>query len=106
MSLFRFFAKQTIVKERVRDTKEARVDTNMPFVDLTICPEYHTAYKSNVFKEYGLDKENYRIKGNYIGNEVSKHHDLRSMFNSLTYDVNEILERMVIYTSKREQYKF
>ena len=93
---FRHLAKDTSVKEHVKRTSQPSGD--IPFIDLTICPSYHSAYKDDVLKYYGIEKTKYRSKGAYRPNNDTTENDLREIFKAITYNVDEILSRMEIVT--------
>ena len=95
-----------MIIERELDTKQVGVDNDLQFVDLTICPGYQAAYKNKIFNEYGLDKENYRRKGVYFPSKYDKHRDFSKLFDHLTYDVDEILKQVTIYTSSERSPQF
>ena len=90
-----------MIRERVFNTKEIPAVENLEFIGLTVCPEYNAAYKEELFRDYGLDKERYRRKGEYFNKSGNQFHDLRFIFDSLTYDINEILRKVRIDTSNR-----
>ena len=90
-------AKDTSVKEHVKRTSQPSDD--IPFIDLTICPSYHSAYKNDVLKYYGIEKAKYRKTGTYRPNNDTTESDLQEVFKAITYDVNEMLSRMEIVTS-------
>ena len=96
----------TVIRERSQSTADAAGDVNTPFIDLTICPAYDSAYKDYVLEAHGIDKEKYRTKGIYsptINNRTNT--DLRDIFDSITYDVDEILFRVVIKTMDKQKPK-
>lgn len=95
-----------MVRERRKSTAEAVGDIDTPFIDLTICPDYHAAYKENALKAYGMDKAEYRTKGVYAPSNNAENMDLRSIFNSVTYDIDEILFRADIFTSSKQKTHF
>ena len=91
-----------MIREMVLNTEEVPAVDNLEFIGLSVCPEYNSAYKENLFRDYGLDKENYRRNGEYFNKSGHQFEDLRSTFNSLTYDINEILRKLKINTSNRD----
>ena len=100
--------KGTVVRESVHSTSAAVGDINTPFIDLTICPTYYSAYKDDVLKVYGIDKKAYQRKGVYSPSNNNKDTDLRAIFNAITYDIDEVLSRIVIRTNSNtsQQTKF
>ena len=81
-------------------------DIDAPFIDLTICPAYLSAYKDDVLNAYGMDKKEYRKKGVYSPSNNTQGTDLRAIFKSVTYDIDEILFRAVIKTTNRQKARF
>ena len=90
-----------MVREKVLNTKEIPAVGSLEFIDLSVCPEYNSAYKEKLFRDYGLDKENYRRKAEYFNKSRHQFHDLKSIFDILTYDINEILRKVTINTRNR-----
>ena len=41
----RYQTKETIVRENIRPTSDSAKDTDMPFIDLIICPSFDVSYK-------------------------------------------------------------
>ena len=95
-----------MVRERIQSTADAVGDINTPFVDLTICPTYTAAYKDDVLKAYGIKKKEYRHKAVYSPSKNSRDMDLRAIFKSVTYDIEEMLFRIVIKTTNRQKARF
>lgn len=85
---------------------EASEDTDSPFIELTICPSYESAYREEVLNAYGMDKEKYRGKGVYSPSNNSKGMELRSIFNNVTYDIDELLFRISIRTNSQQNRSF
>ena len=98
----RFLTKDTAIRERVKSTADAVGDEHTPFIELTICPSYGSAYKEDILKFYGMDKENYRRKGVYFPSNHTYGDDLRHIFQSITHDIHEILFRISIFTNNRK----
>ena len=90
-----------MIRERVHSFSKSEPDTEMLYVDFTICPDYFVAYKERILEEYGLSKENYRENGVYYNKKFQGNADLRSIFNLITYDLNEIISRIKIRTSSK-----
>ena len=88
-----------MTREKVRPTSGAINDTDFPFLALTICPLYSAAYDDDVVKEYGLDKYQYRAKGNYTPTSSKNNEtNLRKVFNDITYELEEVLKRVTFFT--------
>ena len=97
-----------MIRERVISTKEAKKDTEASFIDLTICPDYHYAYKKEALQKYGLTKDQYRLKAMYSPIHIhgTSSTNLKRIFNAVTYNINEILHRIVISTSNKNDPHF
>ena len=100
--------KDTMVRERVISTKEAMEDVDAEFIDLTICPDYHYAYKEEVLQSYGLNKEKYREQAMYSPTHVhgTKFVNLERFFNSVTYSIDEILHSIIISSNNKNDPHF
>ena len=96
--LYRFQTKETIVREHVLSTAEASGDKDTPFIDLIVCPSYAAAYKDEVLETHGMNKGKYRSKGYYTAQNHSDGENLRSIFDSITYDPSELLHKVQIAT--------
>ena len=97
-----------MVRERVISTKEATEDIDAAFIDLTICPDYHFAYKNDALLSYGLNKNQYRGQAAYSPKRIHGENftNLESVFHSVTYSIDEILHRIVISTSNKDDPHF
>ena len=87
-------------------TSDGVGNIDMPFLELTICPTYQSAYNDTRLEEYGMEKGKYRREGKYFPTYNNDGLDLREVFNSITYDVEEILVKMKISTLDRNNPKF
>ena len=54
-----------MIRERIQPTEESNEDGDTPFIALTVCPEYHAAYKEATLKEYGLKNLIQHLNGYY-----------------------------------------
>ena len=90
-----------MVRERVQSTADSAGDIDTPFIDLTICPAYDAAYKDDVLQHYGMDKNEYRNEGVYFPRNNAKDMDLRVIFQSITYDIAELLSHITIFTASK-----
>ena len=54
-----------MIKEKIRLTSEGADDPSLPFLDLVVCPAYEVAYKHDMLKKYGLDRESYWQDGRF-----------------------------------------
>ena len=101
--LYRYLSKETIVREHVQHTADVVKNSNLQFLELTICPGYRYAYKDDVLKSYGMEKWRLRRGGLYAPQNYSEGMDLRKVFNSVTYEIEELLLYIKIYTLDREK---
>ena len=103
--------KETMVRERIQPTEDSNQDSQTPFMALTICPEYHAAFKEEVLQEYGLTKKDYRKKATYMPYDEMKYNNTSEqtgteIFNNVTHDVREILRKLVIRTKNANTTRF
>ena len=54
-----------MVREQIQPTSNGADDSNIPFIDFIICPQYDLAYKEEALKSYGLTVLDYRSRGKY-----------------------------------------
>ena len=93
-----------MIRERSLFTTDAVGDVDTPFIELTVCPAYDVAYKDEIIKTYGMDKSKYRKRGVYFNEDKAQNvKDLHSIFKSITYDINETLSLIDIYTTNSER---
>ena len=79
----------------------------MPFIDLTICASYDDAYNDEVLKKYGMKKGKYRRSGHYAPtNGKDDNINLREVFNSVSYEPHEILDKIEFNTKDRTKTNF
>ena len=97
---------KTVVIESEQLTEEAVKDTEVPFLELTICPTYHSAYKDDILAIYGISKSGYRYGGQYSPSINKTNVDLRSIFEEITYDARELLYRIKFFVNDNVEYKF
>ena len=71
---------------------------NIPFLDLIVCPEYFEAYNTDKLQYYGMEKETYKFQGQYYPKNNSNGTEARNIFYEVTYDVEEIFDRIRINT--------
>ena len=90
-----------MIRERILNTNEIPAVEDVEFIELSVCPEYNTAYNETIFENYGTNKENYRKKGQYFNKQGKESYDLRAIFDSVTYDINEILRKVEINTGNK-----
>ena len=102
----RYFMEKTVVIERQQLTAEAVKDPEIPFLELSICPSYHAAYKDDLLASYGISKDEYRKAGHYFPSIIESDMDLHSIFQEITYNASELFHRIVFYVNDNEQYKF
>ena len=102
-SFNRYQSKETMVREQVRSTSSGSNDSNLPFIDFIVCPHYDAAYKDNVMEFYGLNKNSYRRKGDYMPTKnFNSSSGLRNIFNDVTYELHEIISQVRMSTSDLE----
>ena len=97
---------KTVVIERQHLTSEAVKDPEIPYLELSMCPSYHSAYKDEVLARYGISKSEYRSAGNYSPNNNKGKTDLKSIFQEITHDAPELFSRIVFYVNNNDQYTF
>ena len=73
---------------------------------MTICPDYFSAYKTDALNAYGINKKEYRSKGVYSPSNNTKDTTLRDIFKSVTYDIDEILFGIALFTSNKQKTRF
>ena len=88
-----------MIRERLLPSTNAAINEALPFVDMTICPEYSVAYKDALLEIYGLDKYMYRYKGVYLNITGSQVNDPQVIYDSITHDVDEIISAMTFHTA-------
>ena len=98
-----YLTKETIVRERVQSTFEATGDNATAFIDLIVCPTYAAAYNDMALVSYGIDKAKYRSSGYYTAQNNSDGRHLRSIFDSITYSLSELLHKIQIFTLDRKK---
>ena len=96
---FRYLTKETMIRERLIRTSNTVDNMAVPFIGLTICPDYLVAYKDATLKNYGLDKYRYRMRGVYVNQTSNRSDDLHVIYDSITYDLDEILFSITIFTN-------
>ena len=69
---------------------------------MTVCPEYFAAYNLEKMEYYGIDKEKYKFMGHFMPTKNGNGTNLRTVFNDVTHDVEEILNRMRIRTHSKK----
>ena len=99
----RYLSKETIVQERIQSTADVVDENNMQFIELTICPSYKYAYNDDSLQKYGMDKQGLRLGGAYAPINYSEEMDLRKVFDSVTHEIEELLNYIEIFTLDRAQ---
>ena len=84
----------TVVREHEHPTSKSVGDNDIPFLDVTICPRYESAYKEDVLESYGINLRNYRSGESFSPRSNATEQGLRALFNSSTYEVDEILKKV------------
>ena len=88
-----------MIREKLLPTTDTANNVAIPFVELTICPDYFVAYKDAALRTHGLDKNMYRYKGVYVNLTNNKFDDTQVIYDSITHDVDEIISSMIFSTS-------
>ena len=96
-----------MAREQIVPTTYTVDNLDVPFIDLTICPDFKEAYKEEVLKTYGLDKYTYQKKGVYVNLTNNGYDDLQDIYESITYNVDEVISWIIIDTQdwKRDGFK-
>ena len=92
-----------MIRERIQPTERSDEDNDTPFIGLTVCPAYNSAYKEDVLEEYGLTKKEYRNSGDYLPKDRKRYNDTwenpgTEIFNQVTHGISDILRELVIQT--------
>ena len=95
-----------MIREHSMSTKDSSGDTDTPFIDLTICPAYDVAYKDDMVEHYGLNKKQYRAHGVYFNKTYNPSKDARLVFETITHNIDELIDRMIIATRNKERSRF
>ena len=95
---YRYLSKDTSVTEYVKYTSDTEDNLSVPFIDFTVCPSYESAYKDGILKEYGLEKDEYRNEGMFYPTTNVNNSNPRSLFYSVTHNVDEIFIKIRIKT--------
>ena len=107
ISIPSFQLKESIIREQIRPTSDAAADTAMPFIDLIICPSYDVSYKKESLEKYGIDRTNYTFNGDFTPSKnTNKSISLRDIFHSISYEVEDILFSVTIFTLDRKNSMF
>ena len=100
ININRYQTGETIVRVASRPTSDAVDDVEMPFIELTICASYDDAYNDDILNQYGMNKGKYRRSGHYTPtNNYTGDMNLREVFNSISYDVEEMLYQVRFVTN-------
>ena len=97
---------KTVVIEREQSTTDSIKNSEMPYLELTICPSYGSAYKDDVLETYGMSKSEYRRGGHYSPTTNETNTDRRLVFNEITYNASELFYRIVFHVNDNIQHKF
>ena len=74
-------------------------DPETTFVSFTVCPSYHSAYKRDVLKTYNLSVSDYRDKNAiWYPNEEASSATARQFYHNITYEIDEVIEKIKIST--------
>ena len=99
--------KESIIREQVRPTSDSAEDMDMPFIDLIICPSFDVSYKKENLEKYGIDRSNYTYNGDFTPTKNLKENlTLREIFDSISFEVEDILYSVTIFTLDRENSMF
>ena len=89
-----------MIREKLLPTTDTANNLAVPFVDMTICPDYNVAYKKVALQTLGLDKHMYSFKGVYVNLTKNEVDDPQVIYDSITYDVEDVLSSMTFSTSR------
>ena len=93
--MFRFSKNETTTIVRVKPTS----DPETTFVSFTVCPSYHSAYKRDVLETYNLSVSDYRDKNAiWYPNEEASSETARQFYHNITYEIDEVIEKIKIST--------
>lgn len=70
------------------------------FPSFTICPEYDSAYKKNLLAKFGLNGEDVRSSLKFPSG-LRETETLGSFFHNVTYDLDEIVDKIVFTSEKK-----
>ena len=92
-----------MIREKIQPTERSDEDNDTPFIGLTVCPAYNSAYKEDVLKQYGMNKKDYRQNGGYQPKGGKGYNDTgqnsrAEIFNEVTHEISDILNELVIQT--------
>ena len=76
-----------------------------PFVDFIVCPSYHNAYKTDVLKNFGLNRGEYKNGNSFYPLHNGTDMDPRDFFDIVTYNFSEIFEKIIIRTLNQNEPK-
>ena len=103
--IFRYFAFDTSITIKEHVKHKLSPSDGIPFVDLIICPNFDVAYNVTALESYGINKNEYRRKGKWTPTKNANGTDLRTVFNDVSHDVEDILIAIRIKTlTKKRQY--
>ena len=94
-----------MAREQIRTTYASVKNQEYPFLGFYVCPDYDSAYKNNVLKAYGLSKKDYRSNGVFFPKNAKKI-DAINMFLSVTHQINDLLEKVLIRTRSGNASRF
>ena len=79
----------------------------MPFIDLIICPQFDVSYKTETLEKYGIDRSNYTYYGDFTPSKnINESMTLRDVFHSISFEVEDILSKVEIFTLDRDNSMF
>ena len=95
MNCCRFFLKETTTIVRVKPTS----DLNTPYVALTICPNFHSAYRKDMLRNtYNLSVNDYRYNSKWYPTKDINRENAKEFFHNITYGLNDVIYKMEIST--------
>ena len=86
-----------MVRERFEPIEIASKHNYSPFIGIIVCPDYHSSYKSDMLNGYGLNKTKY-INGRYFPLKDLNGRSASMIFQSVTHDVDDILQQIDVLT--------
>ena len=80
-------------------------DIATPFVDFVVCPSYQMAYKKDILKFFGLDREEYKEGVSFHPLANGSDMDPRDVFQVITYNASEIFNKIIVRTLNQQEPK-
>jgi hypothetical protein len=72
------------------------------FPELTVCPHYSQAYKSNKLAQYGLSNDDMRKKF-IFPKGLPDNKSLHNFFEEVTHDLEDVVDSIVVTTNFKKE---